>query len=251
MLSVKGSLALTALVFAAMLTGGGLLAGMGLAGVALSEWLFVAGPAVVWGAASGRPVATLRLTYPGGRALAGAALAGATLWIVIAYGLLPLQEMLSPTPPALEEALKRLVVAGGVPWIPWLVLAVTPAVCEELLFRGLLLPSLVRRAGPAVGVVATAALFALLHLDPHRFLATFLLGVAFGLMAVWTGSTLPSMVAHGVSNGFIILLAQPGNESLDEGLQAHRLVAIGAAVVLLTIGLNLVRSQTRSAPNVS
>jgi membrane protease YdiL (CAAX protease family) len=250
-LSVKGSLALAALSFGAMLTGGALLGGLGLAGVFLAEWLFVAGPPLAWATATGDLRGALALRAPGGRALAGAALVGLTMWIALAYGLLPLQERLSPTPPELEEALEKLVIADGGPWLQLLVLALTPAICEELLFRGVLLPPLARRTGAPIAVVLSAALFALLHLDPHRFLATFLLGVVFGTMTVWSRSTVPAIVAHALSNSCVILLAQPAAEVLNASLEAQRVAAVTLAVGILTIGLGLVRAATKNAPNVS
>jgi membrane protease YdiL (CAAX protease family) len=250
-LSVKGSLAVCALAFGLMLTGGTLLAGLGLFGVMVSEWLFLAGPALYAGARSGDARVALALFRPGPRAVVGAALAGATMWIAIAYGLLPLQERLSPTPPELEEALKELVVADGVPWLQLLALAVTPAICEELLFRGVLIPPLHRRFGAPVAVVASAALFALLHIDPHRFLATFCLGVAFGVLAVRSGSTWPAIVAHAFSNGCVIVLSQPGLEGATELLEAHRVPAVAIAVAALTIGVALVAPRTKPLRFVS
>ena len=115
----------------------------------------------------------------------------------------------------------------------------------------MLLPPLARRTGAPIAVVLSAALFALLHLDPHRFLATFLLGVVFGTMTVWSRSTVPAIVAHALSNSCVILLAQPAAEVLNASLEAQRVAAVTLAVGILTIGLGLVRAATKNAPNVS
>jgi membrane protease YdiL (CAAX protease family) len=251
-LSVKGSLVLVGLSFSGMLTGGVLLSGLGLGGAAAAEWLFVCGPALAWALAAGAPVHRLRLGPVRPRALAGGAIAGASIWIVVAYGLLPIQTRLFPIPPELEEALGRLVLAEeGFPWRELLALAVTPALCEELLFRGAVQPALVRRIGAPVGLVVTSVLFMLLHLDPHRFPATFALGMVFGLIALRTGSTWPSVLAHALSNAFVIVVAQPELRRVEEALERHRAIALAAAVGVLTIGLCLVWSRTKTAEDIS
>ncbi len=77
------------------------------------------------------------------------------------------------------------------------ILALASSIGEELLFRGALLPW--------VGVWIQAAVFAALHIGPgRRFLpwtaSALALGVAFGLIAKWTGNLGGPIVAHFVIN---------------------------------------------------
>jgi membrane protease YdiL (CAAX protease family) len=77
------------------------------------------------------------------------------------------------------------------------ILALASSVGEELLFRGAL--------GPWLGVWLQAAVFALLHVGPgRRFLpwtaSAFGLGLAFGLLAKWTGNLGGPIAAHFVIN---------------------------------------------------
>jgi membrane protease YdiL (CAAX protease family) len=70
-------------------------------------------------------------------------------------------------------------------------LGVLPAVMEETLFRGALLPRL--------GVVVTTILFAALHTQYAITFATlevFVLGIGLGVLRVRSDSTLPCMVTH-------------------------------------------------------
>jgi membrane protease YdiL (CAAX protease family) len=74
-----------------------------------------------------------------------------------------------------------------------LILALASSVGEELLFRGALLPWL--------GVWVQALVFAALHIGPgRRFLpwtaSAFVLGVAFGWLAQWTGNLGGPIAAH-------------------------------------------------------
>jgi membrane protease YdiL (CAAX protease family) len=78
-----------------------------------------------------------------------------------------------------------------------LILALASSVGEELFFRGALMPWL--------GVWLQAAVFALLHVGPgRRFLpwtaSAFGLGLAFGLLAKWTGNLGGPIAAHFMIN---------------------------------------------------
>jgi len=74
-------------------------------------------------------------------------------------------------------------------------------ICEELAFRGFLLPLLVRSLGAVAGVLLSAATFALLHGPQYAWtwqgmVIIFVAGAAFGWMRLRTGSTAASAVMH-------------------------------------------------------
>ncbi|HET8646503.1 MAG TPA: CPBP family intramembrane glutamic endopeptidase [Vicinamibacteria bacterium] len=88
-----------------------------------------------------------------------------------------------------------------------LAIAVAPAVCEELLFRGFVLQALRTRFSTAAAVAGSAALFGIIHLDAsgsgatlYRVPFAIAVGVGFALLRLRTGSLLPPMVAHAVVN---------------------------------------------------
>lgn len=90
-------------------------------------------------------------------------------------------------------------------------------VCEELAFRGFLLPVLVRSFGAAVGVVLAALPFALLHGPQYgwswqRVLLILLAGCAFGIARLRAGSTMAATAMHATYNltFFTAFLAQKG-----------------------------------------
>lgn len=98
---------------------------------------------------------------------------------------------------------------NGVALVGWLAVSwVVGAWCEELLFRGFLLNKLSRLAGEgwlavAVGVIAQAVLFGLLHLyqGPFGFVFAFVSACVFGLGYVVSGRNLwPLIIVHGVWN---------------------------------------------------
>jgi membrane protease YdiL (CAAX protease family) len=87
--------------------------------------------------------------------------------------------------------------------------------CEELVFRGLLQPLLVRSLGPIPGILAAAIPFGLLHIPEYgnswrHGVVIALAGAAFGWMRYSTGSTKASTVMHASYNAlfFFVLLSQ-------------------------------------------
>ena len=81
-----------------------------------------------------------------------------------------------------------------------LVMTAGPLV-EELVFRGLLLGSLLKREmAPVLAVVTSSAVFAVFHFEPKRMLILFAAGLVMGEVRRRTGSTLASAVTHMVNN---------------------------------------------------
>ncbi|MGC9971484.1 MAG: type II CAAX endopeptidase family protein [Bryobacteraceae bacterium] len=77
--------------------------------------------------------------------------------------------------------------------------------CEELMFRGFLMPLLVRSFGALTGVLAAAIPFALLHgfqyaWNWQRLVIIFLAGAAFGWMRHRSGSTAAAALMHAAYN---------------------------------------------------
>ncbi|MEW9573092.1 lysostaphin resistance A-like protein [Rhodanobacter sp. Si-c] len=84
------------------------------------------------------------------------------------------------------------------------VVSIGPLV-EELLFRGVLLSALLRRMRPAWAALASASLFALVHLPDLRWLwyalpNLALLGVVLAWLRLRSGSLWPAVIAHACNN---------------------------------------------------
>ena len=162
----------------------------------------------------------LRLRFPGWPNLAAAALSAAALvyassavifailaglkWLGLpfdegrlAQGMEPFQQALGPDRGFFALAATVFLIAGVAP------------VCEEIAFRGFLLSSLRPVLGTALGVLATSAVFGLLHPPLPRQLALALVGAVLGFMVTRTGSLWTAVTAHAVNNGTALLLAAP------------------------------------------
>jgi sodium transport system permease protein len=151
------------------------------------------------------PRATFSLRLPSPAVLAPAALIGLTAWVV-SYGLVV---RLLPAPEsyeqATEKALKALNAELGLAGM-LLLIAVLPAIGEELAFRGVMLRGL-SRLGPAWAIALSSLLFGLAHGDMYRLAPATLMGV-LNAWVVWrTGSIFPAMTIHFLNNGAAVLLA--------------------------------------------
>ena len=81
-------------------------------------------------------------------------------------------------------------------WPLLLLIAVVPAVCEELAFRGFILSGFRHLGHKWRAIVYSALLFGLAHGILQQSLIASLVGVVLGYLAVQSGSILPGMVFH-------------------------------------------------------
>lgn len=91
------------------------------------------------------------------------------------------------------------------------VIALLPAVFEEVLFRGILSRNM---HASGWGLISTClisgALFSLYHGNPEQTVYQFLCGICFTLTAIRAGSILPTMLAHFLNNAIILVLTAFG-----------------------------------------
>lgn len=103
-----------------------------------------------------------------------------------------------------------LMIGGEAGWLRVYLIGlgvVLAPIAEEILFRGLALPVLARHIGTAGALVATAALFAAVHMNAAASAPLFVLGLVFGLAYLYTGSLTPAIVLHSVFNAVSITVS--------------------------------------------
>ncbi len=165
-------------------------------------------PTLVVAAVCSRRLRTsLRLRWPGWKILLFASALGITLhptylllsqWVAEIY----------PISDAAKEAIGGL--GGRMMDIPWLYLvllmAVTPAICEELAFRGYVFGGLIRDNQPMRAVLMTAVLFGISHGVLQQSICATMMGVLLGCVAWRTGSVIPTIIIHLISNSLSVSL---------------------------------------------
>lgn len=101
---------------------------------------------------------------------------------------------------------KRFMQADNV-WVMMInmgLMAVLPALAEEMSFRGVLQQLLGGRTHVAIWL--TAVIFSAIHMQFYGFIPRMLMGALFGYVFVWTGSLWVPIVMHFVNNGMAVLL---------------------------------------------
>lgn len=87
-----------------------------------------------------------------------------------------------------------------------LVVALIPAVCEEMLFRGILQQSLFRRWGNIhVSIWITALIFSIFHGDLFAFMPRLVLGGLLGYLFAYSGSLTVNTAVHFLNNAIIVV----------------------------------------------
>jgi membrane protease YdiL (CAAX protease family) len=114
---------------------------------------------------------------------------------------------------------------------------------EEIYCRGVLFRALRRSSGPVATVLATSVGFAMLHLNPRNMINALLGGLFLGVIRLFAGSVGPSLLAHMLYNGLIIVAFLGGWDDPSSrqapvplvwglGGTAIALAALGATVAL-------------------
>lgn len=179
----------------------------------LAEWLLMFVPTALFlRRTTASPFRALGLDHvPSPRALT-AALALAAGGMPIAWLLGWIQIHFLPLPTHLAEMLRQVLHAQNPAHVLWLFVAaaLTPAICEEVVFRGALLEGS-RGEIPALAAIAlNAAIFGGFHISTEtviRFLPTAWMGLLLAVVVWRTRSLWLSMLMHLLYNGTLVYLA--------------------------------------------
>jgi sodium transport system permease protein len=96
------------------------------------------------------------------------------------------------------------------------VLAVTPAICEEIAFRGFVLSGLRHSGHKWTAIAISAVFFGAIHGILQQSLPACVLGMVLGFLAIQTGSLLPASLFHVTYNSMSLLLKLEAPRWLDE-----------------------------------
>jgi len=122
-------------------------------------------------------------------------------------------------------------------WVAMLFVAVLPGICEEVLFRGVILHTMRKIKSEFTIMLIVAVLFGIFHLDIYRFLPTAILGFAMTYLMLKTGNFLLPVFYHFINNAVSIAVSY---KTFSEGVgvdTAHvvRLEEIGALLIFAAI----------------
>jgi hypothetical protein len=113
------------------------------------------------------------------------------------------------------------------------IVSVSAGICEEVLFRGVILNTYSDYYSYKHAIVISALLFGLYHFNIENILGPIYLGLVFGYLAVKTKSIVPAILGHMTNNGVAYLLAMMG--SMIEVDEAEVEMAMSADALFDTI----------------
>ncbi|MBD5476017.1 MAG: CPBP family intramembrane metalloprotease [Lachnospiraceae bacterium] len=123
----------------------------------------------------------------------------------------------------------------------FLVIAVTPAICEEMLFRGVIMHSMKAKYRVSSAIAITAVLFGLYHMSLVKFIPTGLIGLMLCLVAWKADSIYPAMLMHFINNAISVIVSYyPEQVEKVLPVVAKSILSVSDALCLCGAGLVLV-----------
>jgi membrane protease YdiL (CAAX protease family) len=157
----------------------------------------------------------------------------AILWIVTSGGIIDLtarinhafipeggalEAWLKPTEDRAGDLTKLILNYNGIGSLISTIfcIAIIPAVCEELAFRGVLQPLMIGATKNIhTGVWFSAIVFSFFHFQFYGFLPRLILGAMLGYIFLWSGGLWVSILAHLANNALAIFIFHYNGMSLD------------------------------------
>lgn len=99
--------------------------------------------------------------------------------------------------------------------ISFLVIALTPGICEEVMFRGMIMNSY-DKLGRKKAIIYSAILFGIFHFNAQNLLGPIFLGLLFGIIAYKTNSLIATIIGHTLNNTIALTIGYTINRLEDE-----------------------------------
>jgi len=193
---------------------------------------------------------TFQWRMPSVRAVVAAVCLAVGAWPIVSQ-LISWQSMVWPIAQDefMHEALKSILSTNGGIALLIFLMAVTPAICEEHLFRGFLQQGL-SRSGKWTALITVGVIFGAYHLPMFKQPVIMSMGVVLAYVAYESRSIWPGVILHFIYNTLGVI--GPNITGMDESawksgepLPGVELQYLLPAIILFVAGLMLVR---RAAP---
>lgn len=145
---------------------------------------------------------------------------------------------INPTSVPLPSTLGEYIVS-------FLIIAITPGICEEVMFRGMVMSSY-DKLGKKKAIIYSAIAFGVFHFNGANLLGPIYLGILFGIIVYKTNSLYLSIIGHTVNNGIALtlgyLLKNMEGIGQDMAMSVSVVPGIGEmiiAIIILGLGVSL------------
>lgn len=117
-----------------------------------------------------------------------------------------------------------------------IVVALLPAICEEMFFRGALQRVLIHLTkNPWAGIIIGAILFSALHMQFLGFLPRMFLGIILGALYWYSGSLWTSIIAHFVTNGVQVVAVSVSPKFINDNPSLPIYLAILSGIITFAL----------------
>jgi membrane protease YdiL (CAAX protease family) len=163
--------------------------------------------------------------------------------LVLPQALAPLEEWMKQSEEEAATLTQQLLETNSIGGLFFnlLLIALIPALGEELFFRGALQNILSRWKGIHAAIWITGFLFSAFHLQFYGFFPRWLLGVFFGYTLIWSGSLWLPVIAHFTNNAVAVIFyyfSKPTAEEMSiDNIGASSTWWLGIISAVLTIYL--------------
>ncbi|MBO4360315.1 MAG: CPBP family intramembrane metalloprotease [Eubacteriaceae bacterium] len=145
---------------------------------------------------------------------------------------------------SVQSGLQDAIFGGSIPTaVVFLIASVSPAVCEEALFRGTFSYSF-RGLKKWIVIAVSASAFGILHMDPIRFVPTSMLGAMFMLIYLETGNMLYPMLLHFLNNAISSIVSM-NSVPQDTTVLYIPLMSVGAYFIIAAFSPFIIRAGVK------
>jgi membrane protease YdiL (CAAX protease family) len=131
--------------------------------------------------------------------------------------------------------------------------AIMAPIIEEMIFRGVIMHGLMRNYSKFTAVFVSALLFALFHLNPWQFPATFILGLVLGTLMLRTRNIYLCILGHATNNGLVLIsmvyFDQIQKTSFFQSSKSSQLIISGIIAAIALAIIFLLSRERPAKPN--
>lgn len=160
------------------------------------------------------------------------------MWLGELNQMIPLPEWMTAMEKDATKQMQAFLKADGIAEILLnvFIIAVIPAFCEEICFRGALQRVIINICrSPWAGIIVTSIFFSALHLQFQGFLPRMFLGIILGAIYWYSGSLWPAIVAHFVNNAVQVVGVSYAPEYIEKNPSVPIVAALVSGVIVALV----------------
>lgn len=141
------------------------------------------------------------------------------------------------------------------------IVALMPAICEEIFFRGFIFTSFKVKSSSKIAIITSGILFGFMHMDFLRIIPTSILGIIFAYTVYKSESIFIAMILHFINNSIAVLVSHYPNSELVKMSSFIELdfknlnigkfiILICISTVFIIIGMRLFKNKSEKEVSV-